>query len=72
MLDPVAVVGDGENILRSQLSDLSLDQLRDVVAEYAMDQGKLVMKWNDPARIVDRIVEIALARPQKGHAFRAD
>jgi hypothetical protein len=71
-LDPIAVVGNGENVLRSQLSDLSLDQLRDVVAEYGMDQGKLVMKWKDPARVIERIVEIALARSQKGHAFRAE
>ena len=72
LLDPVVVVGEGEDALRSQLSALSLDQLRDVVAEYGMDQGKLVMKWKDPLRIIDRIVEIAVARAQKGHAFRAE
>jgi len=72
VLDPVVVVGEGEDALRSQLSALSLDQLRDVVAEYGMDQGKLVMKWKDTARIIDRIVEIAAARAQKGHAFRSE
>lgn len=72
VLDPVVVVGEGEDALRSQLSALSLDQLRDVVAEYGMDQGKLVMKWKDPVRIIDRIVEIAVARAQKGHAFRSE
>jgi len=71
-LDPVVVVGEGEDALRSQLSALSLDQLRDVVAEYGRDQGKLVMKWKDPVRVMDRIVEIALARAQKGHAFRSE
>ncbi len=72
VLDPVVVVGEGEDALRSQLSALSLDQLRDVVAEYGMDQGKLVMKWKDPVHIIDRIVEIAVARAQKGHAFRSE
>lgn len=72
VLDPVVVVGEGEDVLRSRLSALSLDQLRDVVAEYGMDQGKLVMKWKDPVRVMDRIVEIALARAQKGHAFRSE
>ena len=72
VLDPVVVVGEGENALRGQLSALSLDQLRDVVAEYGMDQGKLVMKWKDTARIIDRIVEIAITRAQKGHAFRSE
>ncbi len=71
-LDPVEVAGKGENALRDRLSALSLDQLRDVVAECGMDQGKLVMKWKDPARVTDRIVEIALARAQKGHAFRSE
>ena len=71
-LDPVVVVGEGEDALRGQLSALSLDQLRDVVAEYGMDQGKLVMKWKDPVRIIDRIVEIAASRAQKGHAFRSE
>jgi hypothetical protein len=72
VLDPVVVVVDGEQALRGQLSALSLEQLRDVVAEYGMDQGKLVMKWKDPARVVDRIVEIATARAHKGHAFRSE
>ena len=36
VLDPVVVVGDGEDALRGQLSALSLDQLRDVVAEYGL------------------------------------
>ena len=72
VLDPVVVVGEGEDALRGQLSALSLDQLRDVVAEYGMDQGKLVMKWKDPVRIIDRIVEIAASRAQKGHAFRSE
>lgn len=71
-IDPVAVVGEGEGVLRDRLSALSLEQLRDVVAEYGMDPGKLVMKWKDPDRVIDRIVEIALARAQKGHAFRSE
>jgi hypothetical protein len=43
--------------------------LRDVVADYGMDPGKLVMKWRDADRIVDRIVEVARGRAQKGSAF---
>jgi hypothetical protein len=35
--------------------------LRDVVADYGMDTGKLVLKWRDPERIVERIVEVARA-----------
>ena len=72
MLDPIALGRDGELALRSGLSPLSLEELKDVVADYGMDPGKLVMKWKDANRIVDRIVELSLARAQKGDAFRSE
>ena len=72
VLDPVAIAREGEEVLRSRLHTLSLDELRDIVADYGMDPGKLVMKWKSPERVVDRIVEISLSRAQKGDAFRAD
>lgn len=70
VLDPVQVARTGEEHLRHMLSPLSLTQLLDIVAEFGMDTGKLVMKWKDPERVIDRIVEIAMARSQKGDAFR--
>lgn len=72
VLDPVALACDGEQTLRSLLAPLSLNQLRDIVADYGMDPGKLVMKWKSSERVIDRIVEISLLRAQKGDAFRAD
>lgn len=70
VLDPVQVVRDGEATLRRALEMLSLEQLRDIVAEYGMDPGRLVMKWNTPERVIDRIVEMSVARAHKGSAFR--
>jgi hypothetical protein len=70
MLDPVKLARESEESLRKALTPLSLDQLRDIVAEYGMDTGKLVMKWVLPERVIDRIVEISLSRAQKGNAFR--
>ncbi|WP_247631516.1 hypothetical protein [Aeromonas caviae] len=70
ILDPVQVVRDGELVLRSALEKLSLEQLRDIVAEYGMDPGRLVMKWNTPERVIDRVVEMSIARAHKGSAFR--
>ena len=72
VLDPIELARNGEAALRSGLAPLSLDQLRDIVADYGMDSGKLVMKWKDAERVADRIVELALARAQKGDAFRAE
>ena len=70
VLDPVALAKDGEDALRLQLSSLDLEQLRDIVAEHGMDQGRLVMKWKTPARVINKIVEISIGRARKGDAFR--
>jgi hypothetical protein len=70
ILDPVQVVREGELALRSALEKLSLDQLRDIVAEYGMDPGRQVMKWKAPERVIDRIVEMSTTRAHKGDAFR--
>lgn len=72
VLDPVELARQGENILREKISPLTLDQLRDIVAQYGMDPGKLVMKWKDERRVMDRIVELSLSRATKGDAFRSD
>lgn len=70
VLDPISMVREGEAELRSALEKLSLEQLRDIVAEYGMDSGKLVMKWVRADRVIDRIVALSLSRANKGHAFR--
>lgn len=70
VLDPVHIAEEGESALRASLEKLSLEQLRDVVAEYGMDPGRVVMKWAAPDRVIDRIVEMSLARAHKGNAFR--
>ncbi|MBB4955952.1 hypothetical protein H4S14_003995 [Agrobacterium vitis] len=72
VLDPIDLAKHGEAELRSRLADLDLEKLLDVVAQYGMDPGKLVMKWKDRERIIDRIVELALGRATKGDAFRAE
>lgn len=69
VLDPVQLARSSESELREALAKLDIEQLRDVVADYGMDSGKLVMKWRDAGRIADRIVEIARGRAQKGSAF---
>ncbi|MCA1393234.1 hypothetical protein I6F20_29650 [Bradyrhizobium sp. IC3123] len=70
VLDPVQLARQGEDVLRSALGRLDIEQLRDVVADYGMDTGKLVIKWRTPDRIIDRIVEVSRQRAHKGSAFR--
>jgi hypothetical protein len=70
VLDPVQLARQGEGVLRNALGELNIEQLRDVVADYGMDTGKLVIKWRTPDRIIDRIVEVSRQRALKGSAFR--
>lgn len=72
VLDPIDLARHGEGELREKLAALDLERLHDVVAQYGMDPGKLVMKWKDRERVIDRIVEVALGRATKGNAFRAE
>jgi hypothetical protein len=71
-MDPVAILADhGEDALRRELQLLPLDKLLDIVAEFGMDTSKLVMKWKDPVRIYEHIIDNAKRRSVKGDAFRA-
>lgn len=72
VIDPIELATHGEAGLRDQLVGLDLELLHDIVAQYGMDPGKLVMKWRDRDRVIDRIVEVALARATKGDAFRKE
>lgn len=69
--DPFAVYAEGQEPgLRTRLDVLSLEELRDIVAEHGMDTDRLAMKWKDPRRVVERIVERVMERTWKGSAFR--
>jgi hypothetical protein len=69
VLDPIELARGGEQVLRAKLRTLTLEQLKDIVADYGMDPGKLVMKWRSADRVVERIVEVSLGRVKKGEGF---
>lgn len=71
LVDPIFEIQNGEHHLRTLLLPLSMEQLRDVVAEYRMDPNKLVMKWQDREKVINHIMTTAQARGKKGDAFRA-
>jgi hypothetical protein len=66
LVDPITEIEQGERHLQERLAALDLEQLRDVVAEYRMDPNKLVMKWNDRARIIDQILTTSINRGRQG------
>lgn len=70
--DPFAAYSEGgEDGLRSSLSGLDVEQLKDIVAEHGMDQSKLAMKWRTERRLIDLIVKTVSTRSHKGDAFRS-
>ena len=60
----------GRRVRTGTFSILSLD-MRDIVAEFAMDPSKLVMKWKKPDRIIEHIIQSSKRRSVKDDAFRA-
>ncbi|MBF6253131.1 hypothetical protein IU443_21465 [Nocardia farcinica] len=73
IIDPYAVYAEsGDDGLRRRLAELSLEQLRDIVAEHGMDHDRLAMKWKDPNRLISRIADKVSTRSSKGSAFRND
>lgn len=71
-LDPFDVLASGEDTLRIHLAELSVEELKDVVAEHGMDHTKLAMRWRRPERLIELIVNETKARLAKGDAFRSD
>lgn len=72
VMDPFTVWPEGEEALRKSLANLTVDQLKDIVAEHGMDRSRLAMKWRTPDRLIDLIIETVRARATKGDAFRSD
>ena len=69
--DPVTAAHDGEDALRARLAALSVDQLKDVIAEYGLDPTGRANRWRKPERLVELIVDRAMERAEKGRGFGA-
>jgi hypothetical protein len=70
ILDPASLYRRDPTALRPALQDLTLDQLKDIVSQYAMDPRRLALKWKTPDRLVDLIINVTEQRASKGNAFR--
>jgi len=72
ILDPFEVFGQGEPVLRDALHKLTVDQLKDIVSQHAIDSSKLALKWHSQERLIELIVTTVRARIEKGDAFKRD
>ncbi len=69
--DPMLVLRENPEALKTHLEALNVEQLKDIIAEHGMDRDRLAMKWKDKSRLVDRIITTVNSRAKKGDAFRA-
>ena len=73
VLDPLEIYSSGgEKSLHEALAALSIEQLKDIVAEHGMDARKLAMRWKRRDRLEELIVTTVRDRLRKGSAFRTD
>lgn len=71
VLDPGLVYRGNPTALRPALGGLSVDQLKDIVSQYAMDPSKLALKWKSSDRLIELIATVTEQRAHKGDAFRS-
>lgn len=70
ILDPFAIYREDPSALRPALERLEIEQLKDVVAQYAMDARRLALKWKTPERLIELIERVVEQRARKGDSFR--
>jgi hypothetical protein len=69
-LDPFAVLRQsGEQGLREALIALDIASLKAIVRAYRFDPARISARWTAPGRIIELIVEQAMARLNHGRAF---
>lgn len=72
VLDPFTLYEQGgEELLRKELKDLDIDQLKDIVAAHGMDRSRLALRWRTAERLMELIVETVRNRAHKGEVFRS-
>jgi hypothetical protein len=69
-VDPYREYTGGEGQLLRALEPLTIEQLKDIVSEYAMDSSRLALKWKNKDRLIDLIRTTVRNRIQKGDVFR--
>jgi hypothetical protein len=70
LFDPMLVYRAEPGTLKLRLEELSIDELKDIVAEHGMDRTKLAMKWKGKDRLIELIITTVHSRSQKGDVFR--
>jgi hypothetical protein len=68
-IDPFALMEQSDAALLTALSELSIDELKDVIAANGMDPARAAMRWRKAERLIDHIVEMTKIRSAHGQVF---
>ncbi|MBI5090888.1 MAG: hypothetical protein HZB26_00415 [Candidatus Hydrogenedentes bacterium] len=68
--DPMALHRQNPKELPRRLDELTVDELKDIIAENGIDRAKLAMKWKTKDRLIQLIVDTVESRALKGDVFR--
>lgn len=69
--DPMALHRQHPEELPRRLDELTVEELKDIIAENGMDRTKLAMKWKRKDRLTQLIISTVKSRSQTGDVFRA-
>lgn len=68
-INPFILIEEGDEVLKTALEALNIEELKDVIAENGMDTAKLAMKWKDQNRLINHIIDTTQRRSSRGDAF---
>ncbi|ODP28509.1 hypothetical protein PTI45_02054 [Paenibacillus nuruki] len=68
-VNPFFLLEQGVESLKEGLEDLDTEELKDIISENGMDSARLAMKWKDPNRLINHIIEATQRRSSRGEAF---
>lgn len=69
-INPLIEVEKGENDLRQKLEELNIQELKNVIYDYGLDNMKNSVRWKKKEKFVNLIIEMSKKKISKGNAFR--
>ena len=70
LFNPNTIALKGEDVLKEELEKLDVSQLKDIIAQYAMDPAKSTSRWKKKEKFIDYILEIVDSRLKRGDVFK--
>ena len=70
VLNPIKLITEDEKTLEKRLNELSDKELKDIIAEFALDPAHVASRWRKKEKFVALIMDMSRQWATKGNAFR--